>query len=303
MFFSSTKNLHVPPGSSYSEYITIILWCRFEEATLVQFLADARPGSLSVRVAHAARQKNPPGTMLTREELVAFKRDGVVIVRNLIPQHQIAEWRKQCWEPLAIGPGDPLPQGGAGSRNSFLFTEDHAPRLRYPYPDLTQVADPRPLCPAVGEQPEMKAVLDQLLGPNTWAPGIAAPPDADAGIEMDVVAFRWPVDEEIRAEGVDPTSTWRGEYSREKVVGRPHIEGYRGAHKGGPTTKWMVGATFYLTDVEPGGGGTYFWPGSCHSVHRYFQRYPEDIPNGGALNTSVRRRAQAAALARRFFSH
>lgn len=151
--------------------------------------------------------------MLTREELVAFKRDGVVIVRNLIPQHQIAEWRKQCWEPLAIGPGDPLPQGGAGSRNSFLFTEDHAPRLRYPYPDLTQVADPRPLCPAVGEQPEMKAVLDQLLGPNTWAPGIAAPPDADAGIEMDVVAFRWPVDEEVRAEGVDPTSTWRGEYT------------------------------------------------------------------------------------------
>ena len=41
-----------------------------------------------------------------------------------------------------------------------------------------------------------------------------------------------------------------------------------------------------MEDIRPGGGGTYFWPGSCHAVHRYFKRYPEDLPTGGALATS-----------------
>ena len=231
------------PGDYWKAYISITQTIHNQRKTPPTTRKTLTPGPDS-------------GAMLTPEQLAAFKRDGVVILRDLIPAQQIAEWRQQCWDPLTIGPGDPLPQGGAGSRNSFLFKEEHKPRLRYPYPDPTQVADPLPLRPPVGEQPGMKAVLDQLLGPDTWAPGIAAPPDADAGIEMDAVAFRWPVDEEVRAEGVDPTSTWRGEYSREKIVGRPHIEGYRGAHKGGPTTRWMVGATFYLTDVEAEGGGT-----------------------------------------------
>ena len=120
-------------------------------------------------------------------------------------------------------------------------------------------------------------MLDQLLGEGTYAAGIAAGPEQGAGLENEVVVFNWPSPPEER-------QAYQGS---EHVCTVGHIEGYRGAHKGGPTTKWMVGATFYLTDVEAEGGGTYFWPGSCHSVHRYFQRYPEDIPDGGALCTSV----------------
>ena len=49
----------------------------------------------------------------------------------------------------------------------------------------------------------MKAVLDQLLGSDTWAPGIAAPPDPDAGIEMDVSVFNMPPQPEDRVPGYD----------------------------------------------------------------------------------------------------
>ena len=35
------------------------------------------------------------------------------------------------------------------------------------------------------------------------------------------------------------------------------------------------------------GGGTYVWPRSHTACHRYFSKYPADIPSGGALCTSA----------------
>eukprot|EP01052_Picozoa_sp_SAG31_P030938 SAG31_NODE_3223_length_4523_cov_2.474910_4_plen_291_part_00 len=230
---------------------------------------------------------------LTAAQLQTFCADGVVIVPDLVPPPQVQAWRAQLWDVLTIDPGDPLPSSGAGSRNSSLFLPRCRARLQHPYPDPAEVADPRPVEPALGEEPHVKAVLDQLLGAGTWGAGIAGPPAADAGIEMDTVMFRWPLHEEEAAEKAavagqasDRTSTWKSEYGRDKVIGRPHIEGYRGPQKGGPTTAWQLGITIALADIKPGGGGTYFWPGSCHAVHRYFERHPGDLRTGGALATA-----------------
>lgn len=55
--------------------------------------------------------------------------------------------------------------------------------------------------------------------------------------------------------------------------GSAHVEGFRPMNKGGPTSRWLVGLSFYLDDVEPGGGGTYYWPRSHQAVHRYYKRW------------------------------
>ena len=39
----------------------------------------------------------------------------------------------------------------------------------------------------------------------------------------------------------------------------------------------MIGATTYLYDVEPHGGGFMFWPDSHHPAHRYFLQHPEQV--------------------------
>ena len=191
--------------------------------------------------------------------LAEFKEEGVVIVRGLIPSQQIDDWRAQVWDTMTLDADKPEEWGaGAGNRNVEKFKEEHKGRVHHPYTDTSAVADPFPLSPTVGEQPQVKAVLDQLLGENTYAAGIAAGPEQGAGLENEVVVFNWPSPPEERP-------AYQGS---EHVCTVGHIEGYRGASKGGPTPQWMVGATFYLEDVAPGGGGTCVWPRSHRAVHR-----------------------------------
>ena len=40
---------------------------------------------------------------------------------------------------------------------------------------------------------------------------------------------------------------------------------------------FMLGATLYLRDVQPQGGGLFVWPRSHAAVHRYFQRHEGSI--------------------------
>ena len=70
------------------------------------------------------------------------------------------------------------------------FKEEHTGRVRHPYTDRSAVADPFPLSPTVGEQPQVKAVLDQLLGGGTYAAGIAAGPEQGAGL-MRRLSWSW----------------------------------------------------------------------------------------------------------------
>jgi ectoine hydroxylase-related dioxygenase (phytanoyl-CoA dioxygenase family) len=39
----------------------------------------------------------------------------------------------------------------------------------------------------------------------------------------------------------------------------------------------MLGATTYLYDVQPGGGGFVLWPRSHHKVWEYFRTHPQHI--------------------------
>jgi hypothetical protein len=214
------------------------------------------------------------------DSLKTFKEQGFVILRDVLPTTQVDAWREQAWEPLAINPDDVCrswPDGGV--RNTKLFKPEYRGRLRFPYSDAAAVSDPVPLSPQVGQQPQVKAILDFLLGPGTYDAGIAAPGEQGHGLEQDVVVFNWPHRPEERGPDL-----YNGVDQRNRGGG--HIEGYRGFHKGGPTPQWQVGVTLYLDDVEPGGGATFVWPRSHLAVHRYFRNFPGDLPSGGAICTS-----------------
>ena len=213
-------------------------------------------------------------------QLATFKRQGFCVVRGLIPLDQVDKWRAEAWGALTINEEDaPRTWPSGGNRNEGLMTPDSKERLVYPYTDTNAVADPRPFTLPVGDQPQVKSVLDQLLGEGTYGKGIAAAGEQGHLLEPEVVVFNWPLPPEERPE--DP---YNGVDARDRPGG--HIEGYRGYTKGGPTPQWQVACTTYLDDVGPGGGSTYVWPRSHLACHRYFLQYPGDIPTGGAICTS-----------------
>eukprot|EP01051_Picozoa_sp_SAG22_P008560 SAG22_NODE_660_length_8069_cov_7.799951_2_plen_191_part_00 len=185
-------------------------------------------------------------------QLATFKRQGFCVVRDLIPVEQVDAWRREVWTDLTLDEAD-VPRlwpAGAGNRNADGMTPEASARLVHPYTDPDAVADPAPFALPVGDQPQVKAVLDQLLGEGTYGKGIAAPGEQGHLLEPEVVVFNWPLPPEKRPEdmynGVDP---------RDRPGG--HIEGYRGVTKGGPTAQWQLACTLYLDDVEPGGGATF----------------------------------------------
>ncbi len=96
---------------------------------------------------------------------------------------------------------------------------------------------------AFGQQPTMQKIVEQLGGEN-FTGGGGSP------------IINWP----------RPTSEW-------SMPTHGHIDGY------GPAgwTPFMLGATTYLYDVEPGGGAFVYWPGSHRTTHEYFRQYPEQI--------------------------
>ena len=58
---------------------------------------------------------------------------------------------------------------------------------------------------------------------------------------------------------------------------KPPESGHIDAYGPGGWMPFMIGATTYLYDVEPQGGGFTFWPGSHHIAHRYFLQHPEQV--------------------------
>ena len=95
---------------------------------------------------------------------------------------------------------------------------------------------------ALVHHPRMMAIIDQLSGGHFVA---------GDGIPI----IRWP----------EPGKSW-------EMPQTGHIDAY-----GGRWLPFMIGATTYLYDVEPGGGALIYWPGSHHAAHRYFLEHPAHV--------------------------
>ena len=98
--------------------------------------------------------------------------------------------------------------------------------------------------PPFGQLPQMRAIVSQLGGQQF----------AGGGGSMLV---QWP----------KPAVDWR-------APAEGHIDGYG---PGGWSGGFMMGATTYLEEVGPRGGGFYYWPDSHLPVQEYFRAHPGQI--------------------------
>ena len=96
---------------------------------------------------------------------------------------------------------------------------------------------------AFGRYPALAAIIDQVGGG-----------DFEGGGGSPLVV--WP----------DLDKPWQGRTS-----------GHVDAYGPGGWTPFMIGATTYLYDVEPRGGGFTFWPDSHLTGHRYFLEHPSQV--------------------------
>ena len=99
--------------------------------------------------------------------------------------------------------------------------------------------------PPFGQLPGMRSIIEQLGGGMFGGGGGS-------------MLVKWP-----GPEG----SAW-------KMPDSGHMDGYG---PGGWSGGFMLGATTYMDDVEPGGGGFVYWPRSHGPVQAYFREHPEQI--------------------------
>ena len=98
--------------------------------------------------------------------------------------------------------------------------------------------------PVFGHMPQMAAAVEQLGG-GKFTGGGSGP------------LVKWP----------QAGENW-------SMPEQGHIDGYG---PNGWSGGFMLGATTYLYDVEPGGGAFVYWPASHKPVHDFFCRHPEKI--------------------------
>ena len=99
--------------------------------------------------------------------------------------------------------------------------------------------------PPLGQLPGMRAIIEQLGGGMFGGGGGS-------------MLVKWPGPED---------AAWQ-------MPDSGHIDGYG---PGGWSGGFMLGATTYMDDVEPGGGGFVYWPRSHEPVQAYFREHPEQI--------------------------
>eukprot|EP01043_Picozoa_sp_COSAG02_P035651 COSAG02_NODE_2566_length_8519_cov_3.109857_2_plen_408_part_00 len=234
--------------------------------------------------------------------LAHFVNYGFVILRGLIPEDVVESWRQQSWDVLTADRYDrstwPTP-GDEGARNLNIYTDEaRAASEVWPWSGVVaraadgkgEPADEHPVRPTVGEVPQVKAVLDQLLGVDRYDSGM----DEDfnhVGRELDVQVWKWPAKVGVRprsgASAYTSATKEGGEWlNRDEPAG--HIEAYRGQRPSKPNPagwcdRFQLGATTYLESVVPGGGGTLLWPSSHRAIHRYFCEHPDTVVGGGAV--------------------
>lgn len=218
---------------------------------------------------------------LNEAELSSFCRDGYVVCEQLLSAGLVESWRAQFWGHLACDPDDPgtWPET-AGHHETDVYTPEARERLTYPWADLAEngegpAVDLFPVRPSLDELPQVRAVVDQLLGTGRWCSG-----QRPGGKELDTVIFRWP-----RAPSTPPST----------LPSSGHVEGGNSA-KGGWLGNFALGAIVYWNDVRPGQGGTVIWPRSHLAVHDYLSEYPERLATSNGVAEAGVAATQATEL-------
>ena len=196
--------------------------------------------------------QRPP---LSPDQLLAFKVEGVVVCRGLVPKSTTARWREQIWNTLEADPDDP---------STYASAAGH-PRLRGAGSEARPVANP-----ALCELPQVQAIVEQLCDDKMKN----VSPDTELIInwghrhqEEQPVTWEEPPDGHLDGY-VSPAPHASQAFLRALRVCAPEQGGNRWG--GG----YMLAATCYVNDVLPDGGAFAYWPKSHRAVHNYFRRNP-----------------------------
>jgi hypothetical protein len=90
---------------------------------------------------------------LTAEQVAAFRREGTLLVRGLVPVPVLAGWRAQFWGACGCDPRDV--DSWPGRFEETLLTAHQQASTNQPE---------NPLAPALGHVPGVRGVVEQLGG-------------------------------------------------------------------------------------------------------------------------------------------
>ena len=130
---------------------------------------------------------------LSAAQVDSFCSEGYVVCKQLLPAELVQSWRSQFWGLLDCSPDEPSrwPEA-AGHHETDIYTTEARERLSYPWADVAEgsagpAVDLFPVRPCLDELPQVRAVVDQLLGAGRWCSG-----QRPGSEELDTVIFRWP---------------------------------------------------------------------------------------------------------------
>lgn len=174
---------------------------------------------------------------MSPQEVIHFKERGWVVLRQFLPQSDVAQWRTQFWQHMR----EHYPSFDVDDESSW---PEESRGITNPKGNFTV---------PLGDHPKIVSLVAQL-GAGRFSGGSNAE-----------VIVNWP------QKGVsDPNAALRDW----KSPAGGHIDGYG---PGGWSGGFMLLAATYLDEVLPGGGGTHVWDRSHLAVMEYFKRHPEQI--------------------------
>ena len=246
--------------------------------------------------------------LLTEAQIVAFRRDGMLVLPGVLDADLCRQAREQMWSLIAehrpsMRRNDPStwvpfteeetkryqrPEGGG---DPYFSGRGHRFYIRNGAEDLLLDTAPRALWP----------VAEQLLGEGevVWPAGIHEDGSttgpclmtednvAGMGTHLGPEAETWTgkstgKTEQLRLPKTGPV--WmtgqgtRGLYCT-LPNSPPHVENYRSAHSEALyDTFWRLQIAAYIDDLPANGGGLTLWPGSPQRIWDYWEAVHRDAP-------------------------
>lgn len=205
---------------------------------------------------------------LSQEQVDEFFTNGFIVLKGVLTREEASYYRNKIVDMIPRDLDIPFPWGSASGRLKPLH-EGYGEQETRPGHEDDAIWDTPEFMPLLTNE-KVYAVVAQLMGrPNIRVQdgsiGITLRSDeialkAGGRSESDIDLAKLSMSQPLHVDPSIPDSEDNFSFSPEEL---------------------QLGAVFYLTDVEPRGGGLYAVPGS----HRMVQELCESTPNGRHLNS------------------
>ncbi len=198
---------------------------------------------------------------LTPEQLRTFKAEGAVLLPGLVDEAQLASWREQAWDAIAVAVGRPV---------------DREDRSTWPSGNLGNVPSDVQPKPRLGELPQVQELME-FLGDGSLAGG---------GHMLKAI---FPSSLEDAARKRKPVSG-KGDSQSFAGLGTASVRAHAAANEGKASPSSLpfgdhmdgsghhrVAITLYLNDVQEDGGCFMYWRKGHRRIHQFWLEHPHFI--------------------------